>query len=159
MCNINRLSWWRHEIQMYWQQVWMPKPMGAWWSKVCWYVVFWNRYSAFQKTLFLPFMKQKGVASNWNTVLLKVLPGSWSSSSKLIWIRCFKWGTVEHSMTIYSKVMAHQISWSKIISTFWSLPAKIVMFKWGSRSIPCLGELWKLLTLQSFNLKGSTVTH
>ena len=37
--------------------------------------------------------------------------------------------------------------------------AEIAMLKWGPGSIPGLGEIWRLATLQSFNLQGFIVPH
>ena len=62
-------------------------------------------------------------------------------------------------MSIYSKVAGCQSSRSKIIRMAWLLSSKIAMLKWGPGSILGLGELWRLVTLQSFNLQGSIVPH
>ena len=83
----------------------------------------------------------------------------WASKFQQIWIRSFKWGTIKLSKTIYRKVIGCQSSWSKIIRISWSLPGKIAMLKWGPGSIPGLGELWRLVNLQYFILKGSIVSH
>ena len=81
----------------------------------------------------------------------------WLSVSKQIWIRDFKWGTIKLSMTIFSKVAGHQILRSIIIRIAWSLSANIAKLLWGPGSIPGLGELWRLVTLQSFKVQGSIV--
>ena len=71
----------------------------------------------------------------------------------------FEWGAIRLSMTICSKVRGCQSWMSKIIRTAWSLAAKIAMLKYGPGSIPGLGQLWRLVTLQSFSLRGFIVTH
>ena len=112
-----------------------------------------------KKLVFLATYKAKWGGFKLNYSTLKVLVGSWSPGSKKIWIRSFKWGTGKLSMTIYSKVIGHQSSQSKIIRIAWSLPAKIAMLEWGPGFIPSLGELWRHVTLQSFSLQGSIVPH
>ena len=91
---------------------------------------------------FLAIYKAKCGPFKLKYTTLKSIPGSWSSGSKEIWIRSFKWGTVKLSIMIYRKVMGHQS-----LGLTWSLPAKIATLKWGPGSIPSLGELWRLVTL------------
>ena len=88
-----------------------------------------------------------------------MLLGSWSSGSKHIWIRSFKLGTIRLSMTIYSKVIGCQSLQSKIVWIAWSLSAKIIICEWGQGSIPGLGKIWRLETLQPFGLQGLIVSH
>ena len=92
-------------------------------------------------------------------VIFTILLGSWSSGSKHIWIRFFKWYTIELSMTIYSKIIGHQSSQSKIIKVAWLLSPKITVLEWGPGFIPCLGEFWRLVNLHSFRLQGSIVPY
>ena len=68
--------------------------------------------SAFQKTHFLAIYEAKWGRFKLKRPNLKVLLGSWSSGCKQIWIRSFKWGTIEFSITIHGKVMGRQISQS-----------------------------------------------
>ena len=74
--------------------------------------------------------------------------------NQIFQVRCYK--TFNEN---YGKVIGCQISRSKIIRITWSLSAKIAMLDWGLGSIPILCELWRLVTLQSFNLQGSIVPH
>ena len=87
------------------------------------------------------------------------MPRPWAFVSQQIWIRSFKWSTVELLITIYSKVMGCQTLQSKIIRIAWSLSAKIGMLMWGPGSILGLGKFGRLVTLQSFDLHGSIVLH
>ena len=85
--------------------------------------------------------------------------GSWPSGSKQVWIRPFKLGTIRLSMIIYSKAIGCQSLRPIIIWIAWSLSAEILMLEWGLGSISSLSKLWRLVTLQSFNLQGFIVSH
>ena len=58
-----------------------------------------------KKLCFFAIYEAKWGTFKFELSTLKVMLGSWSSSSKQIWIRSFKWGTIRFSMIIYNKVI------------------------------------------------------
>ena len=79
----------------------------------------------------------------WST--LKVLLGSSSSGSKQIWIRSFKSGTIRLSMTIYSKLIGCQSSWTKKYSKLFGFKATFCIL-YTTRKYPLCGYILGVLT-------------
>ena len=103
-----------------------------------------DKYSAFQKTRFLAIYEAKWGPFKLKHSTLKVVLGSWSSGSKQIRIRSFKWGTV-HSCRLRGCKNIKGQSWRSIKN----LPVQPALRASGSR----LAALAIFLATSNFDLK------